>query len=71
MDQLRERFLRIYANLPLPIRDQVVLVLNKKLTATDEDIKMPISWNVAYLEVSQKTELSAHILEEMAGLELI
>ena len=63
--------MRIYANLPLPIRDQVVLVLNKKLTATDEDIKMPISWNVAYLEVSQKTELSAHILEEMAGLELI
>jgi len=71
MDELRERFLKVYANLPLPMRDEIILMLDGRLKAGGVDIKSPITWNVAYLEVQQNTELSEKILEELGGLGLI
>ena len=62
MELLRENFLRTYANVPIGLRDDVILVL--------ED-SGPISWNVAYLEIKNNTELSGKILEAMRSLKLI
>lgn len=71
MEQLRERFLKVYANLPLPTRDEIILLLADRLKVAGAEIKIPITWNVAYLEVRQGTDLSQKILEELAALKLI
>ncbi len=57
----REKFLSLYANLPLPLRDEIVLVVDNK----------PISWNVAYLEVDANTPLSQEILSTLENLQII
>lgn len=62
MDNLRETFLKVYANVPLNLRDEIILVL---------DSKGPITWNVAYFEVKEKTDMSETILTELANLKLI
>jgi len=62
MDDAQERFLKIYANLPLNLREEIVCV-------ADED--KPITWNVAYLEVSNHTPLGNDILEILNQLEII
>lgn len=62
MENLREKFLKVYANVPLNLRDEIVLVL---------DGKGPITWNVAYFEIKEKTEISEKILQELASLKLI
>lgn len=57
----REKFLHLYANLPLPLREEIILVIHNK----------PISWNVAYLEVNENTALSKEILEKLENLQII
>lgn len=57
----KERFLKVYANLPLNLREEVVLVIENQ----------PISWSVAYLEVSNNTELGDTILEKLEALKVI
>ena len=58
---LRERFLKIYANLPLALRNEIILVLN------DE----PISWKVAYIEVYNNSEKSIKIIKRLEELKII
>lgn len=58
----REKFLKIYANLPLGLREDIVLVL---------DERGPLTWNAAYLEVSNNTQLSDIILEKLSDLKII
>lgn len=65
MDQLRERFLRVYANIPLNLRDEVISVIEHS------GIRKPISWDVAYIEIKAKTDFSKIILKELEKLELI
>ncbi len=60
---LREKFLKIYANMPLKLRDDAILLLG--------DEKKPITWDVAYLEVRANTEASKEILEGLKKLDLI
>ena len=62
MEQLRERFLKIYANIPLSLRDDIILVLEKK---------GPISWNVAYIEIKEKSGYAQAILQGLEELKLI
>ncbi|MFA6305639.1 MAG: hypothetical protein WC651_02835 [Candidatus Gracilibacteria bacterium] len=57
----RENFLKIYANLPLGIRKEIILTLDDK----------PITWNVAYTEVNANTTLSKIILEKLEKLDII
>lgn len=59
---LRERFLKIYANLPINLRDEIILVL--------PDIG-PITWNIVYLEVKGDTKLSKDILQKLVELKII
>ena len=66
----RERFLRVYANLPLNTRREVILILEEKSERGDI-IKQPITWEVAYLEVKNNTPRSEKILEKLDELKLI
>lgn len=58
----KQRFLRIYANLPLAVRNEVVCVLPQR---------GPVTWNAAYLEVSNETEVSQIILQKLDELNII
>ncbi len=58
---LRDRFLKIYADIPLNLRKEIVLVIDKE----------PITWNVAYVEISNKTEKSKKILKMLEELKII
>ena len=51
----REKFLKIYANIPINLREEIILVLENK---------GPITWNVAYLEINQSTKLGEEILKK-------
>jgi hypothetical protein len=61
MENLRENFLKVYANIPLNLRDDIVLVFDQK----------PITWNVAYFEIKANTENGLKILQELKELKLI
>ena len=71
MDQLREKFLRAYSKIPIQLRNDTILLLEQKLNHVESKIKTPITWNLAYIEIKQNTELSKKILEELADLDLI
>jgi hypothetical protein len=58
----KERFFKVYANLPLNLRNEVILAL--------PDIG-PITWQVAYLEISNDTKMGAHILTKLIELNII
>ena len=58
----REKFLKIYANLPIGVRQEIILVL---------DNIGPITWNVAFVEVNAGTKISKIILEKLQRLEII
>ena len=63
MDNLpKEKFFRVYANLPVGLRDQVVIVL--------PDIG-PLSWNAAYIEVSNGTKAGDTIVKKLIELKII
>jgi hypothetical protein len=61
MEPLREQLLKIYANIPLNLRDEITLVFKGE----------PLTWNVIYLEVKADTERSKEILSELSELKLI
>lgn len=62
MENSRESFFKIYSNLPLATRGEIVYVLDKK---------GPITWNVAYLEIKNNTELGKEILGKLVELKFI
>lgn len=47
----KARFMEIYANLPIGARREIIAVIDNE----------PISWNVAYLEISRGTPLGEKI----------
>ncbi|HLC62857.1 MAG TPA: hypothetical protein VJJ21_00910 [Candidatus Nanoarchaeia archaeon] len=57
----RERFLKIYPNLPLKLRSETIVIIDKE----------PISWNVAYIEVFNNTQKSMKILKKLDELKII
>ncbi|MBI2465083.1 hypothetical protein HYV64_02970 [Candidatus Shapirobacteria bacterium] len=52
---LKTRFFRTFANLPIPVRNEVAVVVDGQ----------PISWNVLKLEVESETKVG------MLGLEIL
>jgi hypothetical protein len=58
----KSKFLKIYANIPLGLRNEIVVVL--------DDIG-PITWNTAYVEISNETAIGVKILKRLEELELI
>ncbi|KKU87478.1 MAG: hypothetical protein UY17_C0017G0005 [Candidatus Beckwithbacteria bacterium GW2011_GWC2_47_9] len=57
----RTKFLKVYANLPLGERSEVVVVVDNE----------PLSWNAAHLEVEQNTPTGKKILEILTKLEIL
>ena len=58
----KERFFRVYANLPVGLRNQVVIVLSEI---------GPMSWNAVYVEVSNATKLGDTIVGKLIELKII
>ncbi len=59
--EMKEEFFKIYANLPIEERNNVVVVINKQ----------PISWNIAYLEIKNNTKLGQQILKTLKELGIL
>ena len=57
----KERFLKVYSNLPIDIRKEIILLIDNK----------PITWDVAYQEIDKETILGKKILKKLIGLEFI
>lgn len=57
----KEHFLRIYSNLPLGVRKEIVVVIDNE----------PVTWDVAYIEVENDTEMSKRILSKLKELQII
>ncbi len=58
----REKFLKVYSNLPIGLRKETILVLDKE---------GPISWEVAYQEIENKTKLGDTILKKLEQLGIL
>ena len=58
---LKAKFLKVYANLPLGVREEVVIV-------TDGE---PLCWRAAQLEVEQNTKKGTEILEQLNKLQIL
>jgi len=58
----REKFLKIYADLPIGVRSEIIATLPET---------GPLTWNSAYVEVSQNTPLAEKILRELSEMEII
>ena len=56
-----EKFLKVYANLPEPEREQIIAIVEGKT----------YSWNVAFSEISNNTELGKKILKKIEELGLL
>jgi hypothetical protein len=54
----RAKFIRIYANLPEELKEDILVVVDKK----------PYSWNSAYLEIKDKTDLGKKILKALEDI---
>ena len=67
-EEKKARFLKVYQNLPLNERKNTILVLEDK---TGKPEKKPISWDVAFIEIDQNTELGEKILNKLIKLDLI
>ncbi|MBS3171813.1 hypothetical protein J4449_04340 [Candidatus Woesearchaeota archaeon] len=57
----KERFLKVYANLPEPERKQIIAIIDDK----------PYSWDIAYSEINDDTPLGKKILKKIEDLGLL
>lgn len=64
----KARFLSVYQNLPLSERKNTILMLEDKAGKPE---KRPISWDIAYIEIDQETEMGEKILKQLINLNLI
>lgn len=56
-----EDFFKVYANIPIEERDNVVVVIDEE----------PISWNLAYQEIKNNTLRSKKILKILKDIDII
>jgi len=64
------RFMKVYQNLPLNERKNTILVLEE--TKDKGKVKKePISWDVAFIEINQETNIGETILNKLIRLNLI
>jgi hypothetical protein len=61
MDQYKIDFLRIFANLPIPLREEIIY----------SDDGRPVSWSAAFIEVQGDTELGKKILGRLKEMKII
>ncbi len=61
MKIMKSKFLKVYANLPVGVRSEIIAVIDNE----------PMTWNVCWLEVKQNTKLSKKILEYLTKMKFI
>lgn len=61
LQELKAHFLKIYSNLPEPERYQVIAIIGGKT----------YSWNLAYNEISNDTNLGKKILRKMQNMRVL
>lgn len=61
-EQQKQEFYKIFANLPINLREEIILVIPEK---------GPITWQVARLEIDNNTELGNIILKKLLDLKII
>jgi hypothetical protein len=59
---LKARFNKVYADLPVGLRSEVVVVI--------ENVG-PLTWNAAYIEIETGTELGTNVLNKLDKLGVI
>ena len=57
----KEKFLKVFANLPEPEREQVIAIIDNKT----------YSWNIAFNEISKDTELGKKIIKKLEALKIL
>ena len=57
----KDSFMKVYSNLAEDVRKEVIVVIKDK----------PYSWNAAFVEVNNNTDLAKEILKKLENLELI
>lgn len=58
---LRTKFLKVYANLPLNAREEIIVVIDNE----------PLTWNAAWLEVETDSPKAKQILDMLSRLHII
>ena len=58
MEDKRAKFMKIYANIPENLRADILVVIEKK----------PYTWNSAYFEIKNNTELGKKILKALESI---
>jgi len=61
MEDKREKFLRIFADVPEDLRRNIIAVVDEKT----------YTWNTAFLEIKDKTELGKKILKILEYTQII
>jgi len=61
MDDLKSKFYRTFANLPLGVRDEIIVVIDNQ----------PMTWNVVKVEVDANSDISKEILKKLQELKLL
>lgn len=57
----KELFYKVYSNLPIPLRDEIVVVIDGE----------PMTWRVARIEVDGNTPISERILSRLISMKII
>ncbi len=60
---MKDKFFKLYANLPLNLRREVVLDLSETYG--------PITWEVAYREINGNTKIGENILNKLIELRFV
>ena len=55
------RFIQIYSNLPLKIREEIIAVIDNK----------PVSWSVAFQEIVHGTKKGEEILKKLREMKIV
>jgi len=58
---LKEQFLKVYANLPQGVREEIIVVVGGE----------PYTWQSAKLEIEQETDLGKEILNNLKQLGIL
>ena len=58
MEDKREKFLKVYANVPEGLRSDIIVIVNGKT----------YNWNTSYFEIRENTKLGEKILKALEQL---
>ena len=57
----KSKFLKIYANIPLNLRNEIVVVIDDQ----------PLSWNVAKIEIENDSPIAKQILDKLVRMGIL